>query len=65
MGQHWHVCSTTYGSPHTVCMETVVTEYQLVLPYYGTPQFVGKEMSLSCDFSLYYNLPKSDPSVVY
>ena len=24
----------------------------------------GKEMSLSCDFSLYYKLPKSDPSVV-
>ena len=38
MGQHWHVCSTTYGSPYTMCMETVVTEYQLVPPYYGTPQ---------------------------
>ena len=25
----------------------------------------GKEMSLSCCFSLYYKLPKSDPSVVY
>ena len=38
MGKHWHVCSTTYGSPYTMCMETVVTEYQLVPPYYGTPQ---------------------------
>ena len=33
--------------------------------YYPSRGCRGKEMSLSCDLSLYYKLPKSDPSVVY
>ena len=40
-------------------------EYAEYTEYAEYAEYSGKDMSLSCCFSLNYKLPKSDPSVVY